>query len=188
MTLAAVNLSRRPPDVVLVDPTGKSTYVPLRTATGEVDQRPSPHTVAHFARDFLFRFLAVNSSTIHAAWPEALSMMTPGLRAQMERLAAEQKLLETYRAAQVRTDIELEQLELVEQLERAVHVRAVVLRRKQPLAGGPVTTDRLHVDLIADVVPRSASSPDGLQVAEYRNSMPPPVQASSSTEPSYHGR
>jgi hypothetical protein len=177
MTLAAVNLARRPPEVVLVDPTGKSTYVPVRTATGEPDQRPSPHTVAHFARDFLFRFLAVNSSTIHAAWPDALSMMTPALRVQMERLAAEQKLLETYRAAQVRTDIELERMELVQQLERAVHVRAVVLRRKQPLAGGPVTMDRLHVDLIADVVPRSASSPDGLLVAEYRNSMPPPEPA-----------
>src|SRR5918996_5009998 len=138
MTLAAVRLARRPPDVVLVDPTGKSTYVPLRTAEGLSEQRPSPHAVAHFCRDFLFRFLAVNSSTIHAAWPEALSMMAPSLRAQMERLAAEKGLLDAYRAAQVRTDIELEQLELVEGLERAIHVRAVVLRRKQPLMGGPI--------------------------------------------------
>jgi hypothetical protein len=101
----------------------------------------------------------------------------------MERLAAEKRLIEAYRAAQVRTDIELEQLELVEELESAVHVRAVVLRRKQPLLGGPISTDRVNVDLVANVVPRDASNPDGLQVAEYRNSIPRPFSPHSQSEP-----
>ncbi|HEY8210298.1 MAG TPA: hypothetical protein VIG99_22595 [Myxococcaceae bacterium] len=179
LTLSAMQLSRRPPDVVLVDPDGKSTYLNASTAGDELKrwlaerrQRPSDVTVAHFCREFLRRFLAVNSTTIHSEWPEALSMMSPSLHARMDAEAAKQKLVETYRAAQVSTEVDIQQLELVEQLERAAHVRALVVRTRQPLAGGPVSADTLAVDLVLDVVPRTATAPDGLQVAEYRNAAP----------------
>lgn len=189
LTLAAMHLSRKPPDVVLVAPDGQSTYLntslagdELRRWLAERRQRPSDVTVAHFCREFLRRFLGVNSTTIHAEWPEALSMMAPGLKARMQAEAVRQKLVETYRAAQVHTEVDVQRLELVEQLEKAVHVRALVVRRKQPLAGGPVATDTLLVDLIADVVPRTVATPDGLQVAEYRNAAPVPAPTQPATE------
>lgn len=176
LTLAAMHLSRRPPDVVLVAPDGQSTYLHPSTAGEELirwlaerRQRPSDVTVARFSREFLRRFLGVHSATIHAAWPEALSMMAPALRTRMQAEAAKQKLVETYQAAQVATELDIQRLQLVEQLERAIHVRALVARTKRPLAGGQATKDTLEVDLILDVVSRTAATPDGLQLAEYRN-------------------
>jgi hypothetical protein len=190
LTLAAMQLARKPPDIVLVDSDGRSTYLNPSTAGDELTrwlaerrQRPNDVTVAHFSREFLKRFLGVNSTTIQAAWPEALSMMAPALRVRMEAEAAKQKLVETYRAAQVATEVDIQRLELVEQLESAVHVRAHVARTKRPLAGGPPTTDVLAIDLILDVVPRTAATPDGLQLAEYRNAVPAPGAAASEVAP-----
>src|SRR4051812_9936451 len=77
LTLAAMQLARKPPDIVLVDSDGRSTYVNPSVAGQELirwladrRQRPSDVTVAHFSREFLQRFLGVNSTTIQAAWPE----------------------------------------------------------------------------------------------------------------------
>lgn len=190
LALVAITLARRPPDVVLVDSSGKSTYLSQSIAgeqlarfLAEQRQRPSDLTIAHFSRAFLERFLAVNSSTIQAEWPEALAMMSGSLRARVEKEAAAQKLVETYRAAQVQTEVDIEELQLVESLERAAHVRATLTRRKQPLGGGPVSIDRLSVDLVEQVVPRSPSHPDGLELVEYRNTVLPPSQ-----EPTTHAR
>jgi hypothetical protein len=183
LALACIQLARRPPDVVLVDSSGKSTYLSQSIAgeqlarfLAEQRQRPSDITIAHFSRMFLERFLAVNSSTIQAEWPEALAMMSGSLRARVEKEASAQKLVETYRAAQVQTEVVIEELQLVESLERAAHVRATVTRRKQLLGGGPVSIDRLTVDLVEQVVPRSPSHPDGLELVEYRNAVLPPSQ------------
>src|SRR5204863_58261 len=72
--------------VVLVAPDGASTYLersvvegPLLGFIAEQKGRPSEATIAHFSRRFIDLFLAVNSSTIEEAWPEAISMMGPPL-------------------------------------------------------------------------------------------------------------
>lgn len=190
LTLAAMQLAHKSPDIVLVGADGRSTYLNPTIADDELirwlaehRQRPSDVTVAHFSREFLRRFLGVNSTTIHAEWPEALAMMAPALRARMEAEATKQKLVETYRAAQVATEVDIQHLELVEQLASAIHVRALVARTKRPLAGGQNTVDTLAVDLILDVVPRTAATPDGLQLAEYRNAVRAPGAAASEVAP-----
>jgi len=181
LVVAAIGFSRKEPDVVLVDPTGKSTYV-NRSIAGEAltrflaEQRhqPSDVTVVHFTRTFLTTFLAINSSTIDSAWPEALAMMDAPLRGRITREAEAQKLLETYRLARVKTDVSLNDVVLMERHERALHVRGIVTRRKQDLLGnGGPTTDKLQVELILRVIPRSPAHPDGLEVAEYRNTLLP---------------
>src|SRR4051812_46329340 len=67
LAVAAIGFARRAPDVVLVEPTGKSTYV-NRSIAGDAlvrfleEQRllPSDVTVMHFTSQFLTSLLAVN--------------------------------------------------------------------------------------------------------------------------------
>ena len=97
-------------------------------------------------------------------------MMEAPLSARISKEASAQKLLETYRLAQVRTTLAFEDIVLVEHLPTALHVRAIVTRDKQGLTdGGHPSTDKIVVDLIERVVPRTPLHPDGLVVAEYRN-------------------
>ena len=183
--VAAIGFADKPPDVVLVDSTGKSTYVG-RAVAGDallrfLDQQrhqPSDLTVVHFTREFLSTLLAVNSSTIDAAWPEALAMMTQSLRDRMSKEASTQKLLETYRLAEVRTDLTFEDIVLVERRGDVFHVRATVARKKSALVDAAhATTDRLQVDLVERIVPRTPARPDGLEIAEYRNQVLEGLQA-----------
>ncbi len=176
LAAAAIGLAHKEPDVVLVSPDGKSTYLSRSMAGDALTQflaeqkhQPSDVTVVHFTRDFLNAFLAVNSSTIDLAWRAALEMMSPQLRAQMMREALAQKLLETYKVAQVSTELSFEDILLVERHESALHVRARVLRRRAPLAE-PTTqsVDRMVLELIEAVVARTPSHPDGLEVVEVR--------------------
>jgi hypothetical protein len=192
LTVSVLGLASREPDVVLVTPDGKSTYTNRSIAgdalvrfLAEQRHRPSDITIGHFSRDFLESFLAVNSSTIEHAWQRSLDMMGPGLRERITREAAQQKLVESLRAAQVQTSLSVENLELVEQLPQAVHVRATLVRNKQPLGGGPAATDRLEVDLIADIVARTPAHPDGLRVAEYRHKVLEAVPPSTPEVPSH---
>lgn len=187
LVVACMGFAHRAPDVVLVAPDGKSTYLSHAVASeallqflAEQRQQPSDVTVVHFTKDFLQTFLAANSSTIEQAWPESLSMMTPQLRSRMSQEAAKTKLVETLKLAQVNTDLTIEKLDLVERLQKAMHVRAVVLRKKRSLTtGAEESTDRLTVDVVELVVPRTPATPDGLQIAEYRNTVEPPSTPSS---------
>lgn len=187
LVVACMGFAHRAPDVVLVAPDGKSTYLSHEVASeallrflAEQRQQPSDVTVVHFTKDFLQTFLAANSSTIELAWPQSLSMMTPSLRSRMSQQAAKSKLVETLKLAQVTTDLTIEKLDLVERLEKAMHVRAVVLRHKRSLTtGAEESTDRLTVDVVELVVPRSPATPDGLQVAEYSNTVVAPSSPSS---------
>ena len=188
LVVGALGLAHRPPDVVLVDPTGKSTYVNRSIAGAalvrfleEQRQQPSDVTVVHFVTEFLQTFLAVNSSTVSAAFPEALAMMDLPLRTRMAKQAAEQKLVESYQLAQVRTELTVENVDLVERHRDLLHVRATVLRRRSPLRDGasgavdgasPIS-DRLRVTLVARIVPRTPARPDGLEIAEYANQLLP---------------
>src|SRR5436305_5568706 len=72
--IAAVRVARKDPDVVLVAPDGKSSYVPRSVANdallrflSEQKQQPPDAPVVHFAREALHLALAINSSTTDGA-------------------------------------------------------------------------------------------------------------------------
>jgi hypothetical protein len=186
MAVGIIRLARRPPDVVLVSADGTSTFVPASMAdealarfVAEQKQRPSDATVHHFVTDFLRLFLGVNSTTIETTWPEALARMTPSLRQRMEREGKSQRVLETLKAAQVRTQLEVDEVAITQKSEGAMYVKVAISRRKFGISGDQEAgTDKLVVELALVVVPRSMEFPDGLQVAEYQNRLVPPVDGS----------
>ena len=187
--VAAVRVARKDPDVVLVAPDGKSTFVPRTIANdallrflAEQRQQPSDVTVVHFTREFLQLALAINSSTIDGAWHDALALMGSQLRERFSEAAAGQKLLETYKLAKVRTSLSVESIDLVDRNSVLLQVRAVVTRKKGSLLSetGPGDEDHLSVELVERVVPRSSARPDGLEIVELRIT---PLQTASSAAP-----
>ena len=174
--LANVRLAARPPEFVVVEnPGGKSTYVRRGVATDALlkfladKTKPPEIAVVRFTRDFIQLAFGINSSTIDANWPQALSMMTGPMRERVSKQTEAAKLLETYRAAQVRSDLAIEDILLVEETPTLLHVKSTLSRRKGPLLGaGHFTTDRLAIDLVEAVVPVSLEHPDGLAVAEWQ--------------------
>lgn len=97
--------------------------------------------------------------------------MGPALRAKLDSESKSQKLLETYRVAQRKTDVQFESLELVDRTDTLLAVRAVLKRRIAPLLegmGGSVLQDRIQVDVVEEIVPAGVDHPDGLQVVEWR--------------------
>lgn len=174
--LVNVRLASRPPEFVVVEnPSGKATLVRQAVATDELLRflaertRPPEIAVLRFTRDFLQLAFAVNSSTVHAAWPQALSMMTAPLRNRVEGEASKAGLVEAYAAAQVRTDLTIEDVVLLQRTNSLLHVRSTLSRRKTPLAGGGTPSeDRLEVDLVEEFVPVAPEHPDGLAVAEWQ--------------------
>ncbi len=174
--LANVRLAARPPEFVVVEnPGGKSTYVRRGVATDALLKflaertKPPEIAVVRFTRDFVQLAFGINSSTIDANWPLALSMMTEPMRDRVNKQTEAAKLLDTYRAAQVRSELAIEDILLVEQTPTLLHVKTTLSRRKGPLlGGGPCTTDRLAVDLVEALVPVSPERPDGLAVAEWQ--------------------
>src|SRR5262252_954475 len=175
LILANLRLSQKPPDIVVVAPDGKSTYLTPSIAgeallrfLADQKQEPSDLTVLHFTHDFLNLALAVNSSTVEVAWPRALALMSPPLRARVAKESAEQKLIETYKLARVRTELLIEEIAVVERVDSLVHLKATVLRLKSEILDGTgAARDRLEVDLIERVVPRSIDKPDGLELADF---------------------
>lgn len=189
--LANVRLATRPPEFVVVEnPGGKSTYVRRSVATDALlkflsdKTKPPEIAVVRFTRDFVQLAFGINSSTIDANWPQALSMMTEPMRERVNKQTESAKLLDTYRAAQVRSDLAIEDILLVEQTPTLLHVKTTVGRRKGPLlGGGPFTVDRLAVDLVEAIVPVSPEHPDGLAVAEWQiQELPAEPAAAPKTE------
>lgn len=194
LAAAVIGLSTQPPDVVLVSPDGKSTYVnrsldnlDLSRFLAEQRQRPSDVTISHFSRDFLESMVAIDSGLIEHQWEKSLSMMSPSCRARAQREATATRLIETTKALRISTSVTFEEVSLVEQLPKAVHVHARLLRRRRHFTDSSEAVDRLVVDLIEDVVPRSPTFPDGLAVGEYRlkilDASPSPSNGTSSHAP-----
>lgn len=176
LVAGALGLASRPPDVVLVSPDGRSTYVP-RTVAGEAllsfvadqRQRPSETTVLHVARDFLDRALALRSDTIAAAWPEALSRMSPSLRRRVEAQEPTAKLVSRVAALGLSTQLTVERLELVEEVGPLFRVTALAKRTRSTAVDGPsAREDRLALELVLHVVTRTQATPDGLEVADWK--------------------
>ena len=175
LILANVRLSQKPPDIVVVAPDGKSSYLTPSIAgdallrfLADQKQEPSDLTVLHFTHDFLDLALAVNSSTIETVWPKALALMSAPFRARVARESAEQKLIETYKLARVRTELVIEDIAVVERVDSLVHLKAKVSRLKSEILDGTrASRDRLEVDIIERVVPRSIDKPDGLELSDF---------------------
>ncbi len=191
LVLANARLARTEPDVVLISPDGKSTYLQrsiageaLRNFLAEQKGQPPDVAVVHFTVEFLKRFLALNSSTIREAWPEALAQMAPGLREKLQREAEAQKLVPMLEAAQVRTEIAVEDVTLVERTQSLLHVRATVRRTRSRLAdGASPTSDAVQVDLVEKILPRTAARPDGLEIVEARLTQATPPAAAGTQNP-----
>jgi hypothetical protein len=176
--IATIRLATQPPEYVLVDgSTGDATLVKHSLSTDALlrfiaeKTKPPKLAIVRFTKDFLHLALAVNSSTIEANWPAALRLMSPALRAKLEGEATAQKLIETYKVAQRKTDLQVESLELVDRTDTLLAVRAVLKRRIAPLLdsmGGSVVQDRIQVDVVEEIVPPGVDHPDGLQVVEWR--------------------
>ncbi|MGO9829692.1 MAG: hypothetical protein ACLPJH_06090 [Myxococcaceae bacterium] len=196
--LVMLKLARKEPDIVLIAPDGRSTYV-TRSVAGdallrfldEQRQQPSDVTIFHFTRDFLRHFFATDSLAYEASFREALGMLSVGFGQRVAREAAASKLLEAVRGSRARASLVFESLDFVERTKDAVHLRAVLLRRTERLPEGTLLgVDKLEVDLYESVVPRSAAHPDGLVIGQFtsRSEKVDPAGASSPppTEPSAH--
>jgi hypothetical protein len=178
LVIANIRLASRPPEYVIVDgATGDATLVKHSLSTDAllrfIAERTKPPKVAivRFTRDFLHLALAVNSSTIEANWPAALALMSPSLRAKLEAESTAQKLVETYKVAQRKTELKFESLEILDRTDSLFAVRAVMSRRVSPLldnGSGPRSEDRIQVDVVEEIVPATVDRPDGLQVVEWR--------------------
>lgn len=176
--IANIRLATRPPEYVVVDGnTGEATLVKHSLSTDALlrfiaeKTKPPKLAVVRFTKDFLHLALAVNSSTIDANWPAALRLMSPVLSAKLDEESRSQKLLDTYKVAQRKTDLQFESLELVDRTDTLLAVRAVLKRRIAPLIegmGGSVIQDRIQVDVVEEIVPPGVDHPDGLQVVEWR--------------------
>jgi hypothetical protein len=174
-SIAVTRLASRPPEFVVVDADGKSTFVRRAIATEPLLQflaertKPPDLAIVRFTRDFLQLALAVHSATIEANWPATLALMGRELRAQVESESAAAKLVETYRLSQQKTDLTFEDISLVTRTPSLLHVRATVTRTRRSLldAAAPPVVDRVAVDLAEHIVPPQLDRPDGLEVVEW---------------------
>ena len=174
--LAGAHLAAKDPDVVLVASDGKSTYVnrsitsaALLDFIADQKQQPSDVTVVHFTKDFVRVALSANSTTIDSTWSDALSMMGEQLSKRLKQESEAKKLLESYKAVRVKSSLQIEDIVLVERTRELLQVKATVERVKSSLldesrAG---VSERLVVDLVERIVPRTATRPDGLEVVDW---------------------
>lgn len=189
-----VSIANQPPDIVVVGEDGAGTYVESSVASSALQSflreqrgKASDVTLRAFTEHFVRLTAGINSTTIDESWAEALTLMVGPLSTKMREEAASQKLLETYRLAQVRTTLDFKSLDVVERRAGKTHVRARVARHKEKLVGGGGSDDILQVDLVLLDVPRSRQHPDGLEVLDWRSGpveiLAPPTSADSLPSP-----
>ena len=194
--LVVLKLARKEPDIVLIAPDGRSSYL-NRSVAGdalvrfleEQRQLPSDVTVFHFTKDFLQHFFATDSLGYEASFAEALAMVSPAFRDRVAREAASSKLLEAVRLSRARASLSFENLDVVERTKDALHLHAVLLRRTESIAEGRLLgVDRIVVELYESVVPRSAAHPDGLVIGQFtsRSEKVEPAASAPSQEPAVH--
>jgi hypothetical protein len=194
--LVVLKLAHKEPDIVLIAPDGRSTYLNPSVAgdalvrfLSEQRQLPSDVTVVHFTRDFLQHFFAADSVSYAASFTEALGMLSATLRERVAKEAAASKLLESVRASGTRTSVSLESLDFVERTNEALHLHAVLSRRTESLTEGTLlSADRLEVDLYEAIVPRSAAHPDGLVVGQFTSRLENADPSGLPKEPSPRAR
>lgn len=171
-----VSIANKSPDIIVVAEDGAGAYVESSVASAALQSflreqrgKASDVTLRHFTERFVRLTAGINSTTIDESWAEALTLMVAPLESKMREEATSQKLLETYRLAQVRTALDFQAIDVVERRQGKTHVRARVARHKEKLVGGGASDDILQVDLVLLDVPRSRQHPDGLEVLDWRS-------------------
>lgn len=172
--LLAMGMANKPPEYVLVDSDGKTSFVKRAVATDALltfladRTKPPDLTVVRFTKDFLERAVAINSSTIEQMWPAALAMMNPVLRQKVDAEAKTSGVLEMYKMAKVRSKLRVEDLTLVASANNLRQIRATVVRERSPLNGDGVSgVDKLGIEMVLAIVPPTVDRPDGLEVAAW---------------------
>lgn len=187
-----VSIAQQPPDIVVVAEDGAGTYVESSVASTALQSflreqrgKASDVTLRVFTERFVRLTAGINSTTIDESWAEALTLMVAPLGTKMRDEAVSQKLLDTYRLAQVRTTLDFQAIDVVERRAGKTHVRARVARHKEKLVGGGGSDDTLQVDLVLLDVPRSRQHPDALVVLDWRSGPidPPSPPSAASTPP-----
>lgn len=175
--VAGSRLAAREPDVVVVGPDGKSTYVTRSVVSKALldfiavqKQQPSDLTVVHFTKDFVRLALSANASTIDSTWKEALSMMGDELRGRLQAESHAKKLVESLQSLKLKTSIFIEDIALIERTPELLQVKATVIRTKSGLIDDtrPSMQERLVLELVERIVPRTLARPDGLEVVDWR--------------------
>ena len=189
----SVSIAQQPPDIVVVAENGEGTYVESSVASTALQSflreqrgKASDVTLRVFTERFVRLTAGINSTTIDESWAEALTLMVAPLGNKLRDEAVSQKLLETYRLAQVRTTLDFEAIDVVERRAGKTHVRAKVRRHKEKLVGGGGSDDLLQVDLVLLDVPRSRQHPDALEVLDWRSGpveLPSPPSADPTPSP-----
>jgi len=189
--LVVLKLAHKEPDIVLIAPDGRSSYL-NRSVAGdallhfldEQRQLPSDVTVVHFTRDFLQHFFATDSVSYEASFHEALGMLSATFRERVAKEAATTKLLESIRTSHTRSSVSLESLDFVERTHEALHLHAVLLRRTESTSEAALLSlDRLEVELYESIVPRSAAHPDGLVIGQFTSRSERLDQSAAPREP-----
>jgi hypothetical protein len=176
LLLVNLRLASREPDVVLVDSTGKSTYVDRSVAgaalirfLNEQKGRPSDVAVARFTREFLELLLSMHPETLAQTWPQALSRMALPLRKRLAKESEQQRLLETLETAQAHTRVEVDSVSIQETTDTLFRVRASAIRKAQGMAvAGSEHLEPLAVELVVRIVERKRYNPVGLEVVDVR--------------------
>ena len=96
-------------------------------------------------------------------------MMGEQLSKRLKQESEAKKLLESYKVLRVKSSLQIEDIVLVERTRELLQVKATVERVKSSLldesrAG---VSERLVVDLVERIVPRTATRPDGLEVVDW---------------------
>ncbi|RKG68550.1 hypothetical protein D7V88_40620 [Corallococcus terminator] len=172
--LANVHLSKRPPDVVLVDGSGGAEYVPRKLvgldvlmAIQRAKGQPTDAEVGHVTREFLTHFAGVNSTSVETSWAAALSMMDPALASKLSREYSERKVLAALKASNSKTDLVFEDVKLIERTDTLLHVRARIRRTHSSLlTGGNPVEDVVGATVFLAVEGRNMQFPSGLRVRD----------------------
>lgn len=186
LLFACITIANKPPDIVVVAEDGAGAFVEASVASAALQSflreqrgKASDVTLRFFTERFVRLTAGINSTTVDESWAEALALMVGPLATKMRDEAVSQKLMETYRLAQVRTALDFQAIDVVERRAGKTHVRARVSRHKEKLVGGGGSDDALQVDLVLVDVPRSRQHPDGLEVLDWRTGPVDPATAPS---------
>jgi len=174
LVLVCLSIAKTDPDVVVVDGDGKSTYVRKGVAGPALVRfleqqkgQPSDLTVLSYTARLLKVCFAPNSSMLEEQHAECLGMMDAKLRAATEEEYKREKVNETYKLLKARTELTVDALDVVEQADLLIHLRAKVSRtRSSLLDASKPSSDSLTIDIVERVVPRRLDRPDGLEAAE----------------------
>ena len=97
-------------------------------------------------------------------------MMGDELRGRLQAESHAKKLVESLQSLKLKTSVFIEDIALVERTKELLQVKATVIRTKGSLIDDtrPSMQERVVIELVERVVPRTLARPDGLEVVEWR--------------------